>query len=332
MLVFQFLLFPGPSGCLLQSLLLKPFQGCSVLAAARQGHRSCYLRREDNLRVRQSVFYLLLDGTTCSTKKQVCFPTFLLKGHWKEETFFKACESRKSGCGKAGWSWFYRKQAVSGVSEFYVCVCVCRRSRVRWSHDLWSNLSRKHRNFNPVTFFFSPVFSLFSFFLQIFPVFLFSDAHTDPAGRVKHFTFVQTIWQHCRNEIQSLIKTSPAVGLMFVGPTKPTCLDAFYIFGLQGCTKTTAYCCWRRCTHTYKHRNTHTHSWLAPQHGGSGEAGRPLLLGTRHPLCQECQLREWRDERKRRGELGKCDAQNKEQEVQKRWRMSGARKERKKER
>lgn len=36
-----------------------------------------------------------------------------------------------------------------------------------------------------------------------------------------------------------------------------------------------------------------------------GEARRPPLLGTRHPRCQECQLREWRDEGKGGGEAGK---------------------------
>lgn len=31
----------------------------------------------------------------------------------------------------------------------------------------------------------------------------------------------------------------------------------------------------------------------SPQNGGSGEARRPPLLGTHHPRCQECQLKEW---------------------------------------
>lgn len=34
-----------------------------VLAAARQGQTSCYLKRQDKLRVSQSVFYLLFEGT-----------------------------------------------------------------------------------------------------------------------------------------------------------------------------------------------------------------------------------------------------------------------------
>lgn len=44
-----------------------------------------------------------------------------------------------------------------------------------------------------------------------------------------------------------------------------------------------------------------SHSRSGPQNGSPGVTGvgwgghrRPLLLGTRHPQCQECQLREWR--------------------------------------
>lgn len=41
-----------------------------------------------------------------------------------------------------------------------------------------------------------------------------------------------------------------------------------------------------------------------PQNGGSGEARRPPLLGTLHPRCQECQLREWRGDEGKGGRDG----------------------------
>lgn len=100
-------------------------------------------------------------------------------------------------------------------------MCVCRRARVQLSHDLWSGLSRRHRELNLWPFFF-----------------------------------------HCNTNFFFLTLL----------------LSVFYTHSA--------------CTQLARLRSN-------PQNGGSGEARRPPLLGTRHPWCQECQLREWRgDERK----------------------------------
>lgn len=59
----------------------------------------------------------------------------------------------------------------------------------------------------------------------------------------------------------------------------------------------------------------HAHSWFARvaihKMVAHGKARRPPLLGTRHPWCQECQLREWRDEGKGGGKCDWCRGQGK---------------------